>query len=33
MTREEADALTALIDDSSVQGTRYPASQLHLLGA
>lgn len=33
MTREEADALAGLIDDSSVQGTRYPASQLHLLGA
>jgi aryl-alcohol dehydrogenase-like predicted oxidoreductase len=33
LTAPEAAALAAMIDDSRVQGTRYPASQLHLLGA
>ena len=30
---QAAAALAAAIDDTRVQGTRYPASQLHLLGA
>ena len=33
ITAQEAAALAAAIDDNRVQGTRYPASQLHLLGA
>ena len=33
ITAEEAATLAAAIDDTRVQGTRYPASQLHLLGA
>jgi aryl-alcohol dehydrogenase-like predicted oxidoreductase len=33
LSAPEAAALAAMIDDSRVQGTRYPASQLHLLGA